>query len=507
MRKLILAGLVVVGGLSLSACANRSFPAECEVFPERCCDLAPEHLACTADSSLPDTIVIDTDVEAEAAEPDTGTDSTLEDSGSDGDTAMDSTTDTIDSTIVVDTGTEAMADSTTPETIADTAVCSVGEKRCTGSAAEICSADRTRFVVSSTCSIGCDKGTCIAPIDVAAGQDHSCVALSDATVRCWGRNDNGQLATGSVGGTKTKPAVIAGLAGATRVSAGHAFSCALTSASRVSCWGQSAGLGDGSMTDRATPALVPGVLLVTAISCGAAHCSALISDGAVAIWGDNSDGAYGDGTTDTRVSPAIVPGLTGVGSVSAGGGLNLVGLIAGGARAWGFNGAGHLGDGTTTTRTSPVTIAGYATLAKPAAGGAFTCAIMSDATVRCTGANADGELGDGTLTSRTTPATVVGVTGAIGLSAGKRSTACAIVTGGGLRCWGNNSMGQVGDGTTTKRASPVSVALTGTTHVSVGLNHTCAIADGDVWCWGDNSYGQLGDGTTASHKTPARVAW
>lgn len=296
------------------------------------------------------------------------------------------------------------------------------------------------------------------------------------------------------------------MTGATSASSGNSFTCALSSAQRVSCWGHYDGLGDGSKSDRPTPSLVPGVLLVTAISCGSGHCSALISDGAVSIWGDNSDGAYGDATTEVRVSPAIVPMLSGVTAITSGGGFNLVALSNGTAKAWGFNG-GTLGDGTTTTRTSPVTIDGYATLTKPVGGGTFSCGIMSDTKVKCAGNNTDGELGDGTFTSRQTPAAIPGLSGVIGLSAGKRATACAILTGGTLRCWGNNLTGQVGDGSTTNRNSPVTVTLTGATRVSVGLSHTCAIADGDVWCWGDNTQGQLGDGTTTPHKTPARVTW
>jgi hypothetical protein len=141
-----------------------------------------------------------------------------------------------------------------------------------------------------------------------------------------------------------------------------------------------------------------------------------------------------------------------------------------------------------------------------AAGDSHTCAVVAGGTIRCWGRNGHGQLGDGTTTDRSTPVTVQGLTGVTQLAAGGYHT-CAVVAGGTIRCWGRNGNGQLGDGTTTDRSTPVTVqGLTGVTQLTTGLFHTCAVvAGGAVKCWGYNSSGQLGDGTTTDRWTPVTV--
>ena len=119
--------------------------------------------------------------------------------------------------------------------------------------------------------------------------------------------------------------------------------------------------------------------------------------------------------------------------------------------------------------------------------------------MRCWGYNADGQLGDGTTTDRLTPVNVSGLNTAVTVSAGTFHT-CAVLVGGTARCWGDNSSGQLGDNSTAQRRSPVNVAsLTNAIAISAGGSHTCALlADGTVRCWGENANGQLGDGTTTT---------
>src|SRR6185503_13333895 len=123
--------------------------------------------------------------------------------------------------------------------------------------------------------------------------------------------------------------------------------------------------------------------------------------------------------------------------------------------------------------------------------------------VRCWGRNSEGQLGDGTLTSRTTALSTDAVTGARGIGTGT-THACAIVgASGALRCWGRNDGGQLGDGTTATRNVPGNDVMSGVRAVAGGAAHTCVLLEsGGVRCWGGNDKGQLGDGTTAPRLTP-----
>lgn len=145
-----------------------------------------------------------------------------------------------------------------------------------------------------------------------------------------------------------------------------------------------------------------------------------------------------------------------------------------------------------------------------AAGGLHTCTRTSGGQAWCWGYNFDGQLGDGTITNRLAPVNVPSlVKNVTAIAAGGVHT-CALVTGGGVKCWGYNLDGELGDGTTTNRSNPVDVcasgsgadcpggsALTGVVALAAGGNHSCALTTtGGVKCWGFNGQGQLGDGTT-----------
>jgi len=269
----------------------------------------------------------------------------------------------------------------------------------------------------------------------------------------------------------------------------------------------------------------------TAVDVGDDHTCARLSTARVRCWGDNDNGQLGNNSvldSDVPVTVLNLAGggpLTGVSTVVAGDDHSCARLANGQARCWGDNDNGQLGNNSTADSDLPVTVlnpAGTAPLtgiSQLAAGEDQTCARLTSGQARCWGQNNNGQLGDNTTTGRDTPRVVVGVGGSGALTGVARvgtgeTHSCALLTSGQVRCWGDNSFGQVGDRTTTNRPGPVVVkrsdgpgALTGVTQLTTGENHTCArLGSGQARCWGQNAQGELGDGTTSVTLAPAPVA-
>lgn len=354
---------------------------------------------------------------------------------------------------------------------------------------------------------------------MSAGKQHVCARLGDATLRCWGDNGLGQVGDGTVA-QRERPVVVGALSGlgVTSVAAGFWHSCATFANAGPHCWGNNrdAQLGDGSTTHRVLPTPVNGLagVNVTAVAGSESHTCALVADGSVRCWGQNNRGQLGDGSTTNRTTPVMVTGLAGLvaTAVAVGSGHSCARISDGTLRCWGQNLYGQVGDGTTTDRSTPVQVEGLAGLnvTAVAAGGSHTCARTSDGVMRCWGGNSSGQLGDGTNSDRSTPVVVSGLSGlqVVAPVAGYVHS-CARLSDGSLRCWGDNSYGQLGDGTTSERNAPVAVlGLSGQIVVEAGggEGHSCArLADGSLRCWGDNNDGQLGDGTTLDRHTPVVV--
>lgn len=249
---------------------------------------------------------------------------------------------------------------------------------------------------------------------------------------------------------------------------------------------------------------------VSMLTAGGSHTCALTKSGGAKCWGWNERGNLGDGTAITRKFPVSVLGLSkGLVSIDAYYNHTCVIDLEGTVRCWGLNHAGQLGDGTTTTRSSPVAVKGLASkVISIATGTSHTCVIIDTGGVKCWGQNNVGQLGNGTRVDSLTPINVKGLSsGIIAIDAAEFHT-CVITTTGAVKCWGENYNGQIGNGTTTMQLTPVNVIGlgNGVKAVTLGRYHSCAITSlGNVKCWGSNSWGQLGNGSRKWSSTPVDV--
>ncbi len=356
-------------------------------------------------------------------------------------------------------------------------------------------------------------------VAVAAGDRHSLALKNDGTVWAWGNNGNGQLGDGTQTPEST-PVQVIQLTGVVSISAGAAFSIALKSDGTVWGWGANGAgqLGDGTNTQRLSPVQVAGLTGVMNISAGPTHTLALKTDGTVWGWGYNAYGQLGDGSTTTRVNIVRAGSLTNVVSVASGDLHSLAVKSDGTAWAWGYNGDGELGDSTNVQRLTPVQVSNFAGGVAVGAGSGHSFAVKSDGSMWAWGSNSNGQLGNGTtVTNSLLPVASSACATGIFQGAGKSSVASrlsatqfyslAVKGDGTVVASGDNTYGQLGDGTTINRTSAVAAAgLSGIVGISAGYYHALAVkGDGTVRAWGFGGNGQLGDGTTVSKPTPIQV--
>jgi YVTN family beta-propeller protein len=287
------------------------------------------------------------------------------------------------------------------------------------------------------------------------------------------------------------------------------ISPALEPSGQVWTWGydNSGQLGDGGSTQRTSPfhVALPGF---TGISAGGDWSLGLRADGTVWAWGYNLYGQLGVGHLLTERLPVQTSGLSNVTAIAASnsGHHNLAVLGDGTVRAWGTNGDGQLGDGTTTGRSTPVQVTGLSgVFTAVAAGYTHSLALRSDGTVWAWGANNLGQLGDGTTTARLTPVQVNGLTGVQAIAAGVYFS-LALRSDGTVWAWGDG--GRLGNGTTSgMQLTPLANGVTGATAITASSSYAFALlSDGTVRAWGSNNYGQLGDGTTTTRYSPVAVS-
>jgi alpha-tubulin suppressor-like RCC1 family protein len=314
---------------------------------------------------------------------------------------------------------------------------------------------------------------------IAAGDAHSCALLANGRVRCWGLNTSGQLGDNSTTSSST-PVDVFNLSNVVAIAAGGALAsshtCALQSDGRVQCWGAngSGQLGDNTLTNRRRPVEVVAsfslpLRLAVGIAVGAFHSCAVTVDGDAFCWGLNSSGQIGDGTQNNRQVAVPVAGVEGIAVAVTAGDFHTCLLAAVGVPfCWGDNTFGQLGDATRQTRLT-ATLVGLDSTVAIAGGFDHSCALVAFGAARCWGENGLGQLGDSTTSDHWFPAPV-------------QSVRSYCLLGGGC--------------------STITTPLTNTVSIVTGRRHSCALlTTGGVSCWGDNSFGQLGFGSTAAFST------
>jgi len=311
---------------------------------------------------------------------------------------------------------------------------------------------------------------------------------------------------------------------------GGDHSCVLRGGA-LECWGSNysgeLGIGvdigpqscDDNIACSPAPVAVTGLSApVDSVAAGYGETCALLAGGAVACWGANDSGQLGEvpgpgGDAPSASTPRVVPGVSGATAVATNGEATCALLSTGAVECWGSNVDGELGTSSVDsgvpggTSSVPIVVSGLprATAIAMGSEGEHACALLLDGTIRCWGDNSAGQLGNGSTTDSTTPVPVSDVTG-------------ALMPDGTVVCWGDNSEGELGLGTSSGpqtcngnpcATTPMKVAgLSGVTALAAGLWSTCALlSDGTGRCWGWNDHGELGNGTMVSDSlTPVVVS-
>ncbi len=331
-------------------------------------------------------------------------------------------------------------------------------------------------------------------------EGYTCGIDGNNLAKCWGSNAYTQLGVGD-SSERHSPTAVQGLIDIpSEIQNGGTHVCALLPGKSLYCRGfnVTGQLGDGSTTSRSTPVAVSGIGgSVTRYSLGGAHSCAVLVGGDVKCWGYNRLGQVGSGDFSNHLTPVSVVGLeTGAIDVKASGESTCALLMNRKVMCWG-----------NFASSAPALIADLENVVQIDVGNTHACALLNLGGVKCWGANSEGQLGNGTTTASVAAVAATGLTsGVIAISTGSEHS-CALKKNGSLYCWGRNFAYELGDGSNQSRniPTPVSGLSSGVTAVSAGYLHSCAVINGvAINCWGSNSAGAVGD-TTTTRPTPVSV--
>lgn len=348
---------------------------------------------------------------------------------------------------------------------------------------------------------------------INSGDGVGCAVKSDDTLWCWGTNNWGGIGDGTLI-SRNAPVQVSGGGAWKSSSAGQVFTCGIRLNGERTCWGINGGegsLGDGATEDALKPTPINPPTPWRYVTAGHKMACGIKTDDTLWCWGENAEGQLGINTTVNMPVPTQVAVGTTWKSVSASE------LFACGIRSddtgwcWGRNTNGYLGDGTNGNSLVPVAIAGGGTWKSIVVGNVHSCGIKSDDTGHCWGSGANGRIGHNLTAASNAPAAIITTPNTwLSISAGG-SHSCGVKLDKTLWCWGSGANGRIGNNNVTPGNNVVPIAVTGTTgpwkSVSAGIGaHNCALKEDDtLWCWGNNAVGQIGDGSILQRNEPVQI--
>ena len=373
---------------------------------------------------------------------------------------------------------------------------------------------------------GSTHGSIYSLTAIGAGYNYTCVVMDTNGMKCWGKGGTGYLGNGGsytvhepvAVNMPTYPPTAVEMSGGD----GH-HTCMIVSNGSFYCWGEdfNGQIGHshyscgGWCNSPHGPSTLGGKAALTIVT-GIHHTCAIAVDETLYCWGRDDYGQVGDGfPTGGHHTPTHIelpPGRTAV-AVNAAVDSSCVILDNGSGMCWGLNTYGQLGIGTNDSKDVPTymsVLPENRSLVALDMGFGHTCGILDDGLVYCWGNNTQGQFGDGTNNNSLSPRAASLPPGrtAISIDAGTFHT-CAILDDSSAYCWGMNTYGQLGDGTTNNSTTPVSVQMPsglGVAEITTGNKHSCAVAtNASVYCWGAHGEGALGLGEGNDSDIPAFV--
>jgi len=353
---------------------------------------------------------------------------------------------------------------------------------------------------------------------ISAGGEHSCTIKNlDDKLWCWGNNENDQLGNSSITTAASSPRSIGSDVWQTVVT-GDQHSCGIDETGALHCWGKndSGQVGNGSTLDQETPAAISANTDWSNVSLGTNHSCAIKDDKTLWCWGSNTSFQLGHSPENSR-KPSLLSKTNEDESIEAeawrasSSGNSHTCAIKDNASlwCWGGNTKGQIGqDNTTAFYSEPTAVAPDSKWLSISANGDHSCAIKDDNSLWCWGGNEAGQVGNNsTETVVKTPTLIAAGSNWNKISLGTDHS-CGIKADNNLWCWGDNTLSQLGDGSTLATNTPKQIGTAiNWSEISLGNQFSCAIStDGSLWCWGYNDRYQLGDGETTDVNIPTAIS-